>query len=375
MICPPLRCDKDEGRSRAARLPDYPRIPLPVNGVEASARDCCPRFACASVRAHMGDILDLSERYWRGEIPPREMWRPTGKSEELAAGVHFHAWANVTAIRTEAGLVLVGHGHVFRARPNVCRRARRGAGSAPRRRLHARSRGSRVRPAPISRRGAGEGWPAPSIVGHRNIAGRFDRYRLTRAVERPHQLAAVLHPLRLADGVRLSDGRLRRRACPRGGRRAARAESRAGRDRRPYLALVARAPHPLHRRSLLLGRAQRRQSRRRSSATRRNGRARCGPWPDAARSCSSPATACPSWERPACARRSRTPRSGWRALERETVTRMNAGLALDQILAEVRPPAHLADRPYLRAGTTSPSTSCGTSGGSTAAGGMASPRI
>ena len=34
------------------------------------------------------------------------MWRPTGKSEELATGVHFfHAWANVTAIRTEAGLV------------------------------------------------------------------------------------------------------------------------------------------------------------------------------------------------------------------------------------------------------------------------------
>src|SRR5438876_6606330 len=59
----------------------------------------------------MGDILDLSERSWRGEIPPREMWRPTGKSEELAAGVHFfHAWANITAIRTETGPVLVDTG-------------------------------------------------------------------------------------------------------------------------------------------------------------------------------------------------------------------------------------------------------------------------
>jgi alkyl sulfatase BDS1-like metallo-beta-lactamase superfamily hydrolase len=36
-------------------------------------------------------------------------------------------------------------------------------------------------------------------------------------------------------------------------------------------------------------------------------------------------------------------------LERETVARMNAGLGLDQILAEVRPPAHLAGRPYLQA--------------------------
>jgi hypothetical protein len=36
-------------------------------------------------------------------------------------------------------------------------------------------------------------------------------------------------------------------------------------------------------------------------------------------------------------------------LERETVVRMNAGATLEQILAEVRPPAHLADRPYLQA--------------------------
>jgi len=35
-------------------------------------------------------------------------------------------------------------------------------------------------------------------------------------------------------------------------------------------------------------------------------------------------------------------------LERETVARMNAGQSLEQILAEVRPPAHLADRPYLQ---------------------------
>jgi alkyl sulfatase BDS1-like metallo-beta-lactamase superfamily hydrolase len=33
----------------------------------------------------------------------------------------------------------------------------------------------------------------------------------------------------------------------------------------------------------------------------------------------------------------------------ETVARMNAGAMLDQILAEVRPPAHLVGRPYLHA--------------------------
>jgi hypothetical protein len=60
----------------------------------------------------MGGILDLAESFWQGQIPPRDMWRPTGKSEELAPGVvFFHTWANVTAIRTEAGLVLVDTGN------------------------------------------------------------------------------------------------------------------------------------------------------------------------------------------------------------------------------------------------------------------------
>jgi alkyl sulfatase BDS1-like metallo-beta-lactamase superfamily hydrolase len=36
------------------------------------------------------------------------------------------------------------------------------------------------------------------------------------------------------------------------------------------------------------------------------------------------------------------------ALEAQTVARMNAGATLDTILAEVRPPAHLAARPYLQ---------------------------
>jgi alkyl sulfatase BDS1-like metallo-beta-lactamase superfamily hydrolase len=36
-------------------------------------------------------------------------------------------------------------------------------------------------------------------------------------------------------------------------------------------------------------------------------------------------------------------------LVNETVTRMNAGLALEDILAEVKPPAHLSERPYLQA--------------------------
>jgi len=32
----------------------------------------------------MGDVLDLAERAWRGEISPRELWRPTGRQKEIA---------------------------------------------------------------------------------------------------------------------------------------------------------------------------------------------------------------------------------------------------------------------------------------------------
>jgi hypothetical protein len=67
----------------------------------------------------MGDILDLAKRFWQGQVPPRDLWRPTHKSEELAPGVVFlHTWANVTAIRTDAGLVLVDTGN-YAARADI----------------------------------------------------------------------------------------------------------------------------------------------------------------------------------------------------------------------------------------------------------------
>ena len=64
----------------------------------------------------MGDVLALAERFWRGEVKGADLVRATGVTEEIAPGVLFaHAFANVTAIRTEAGLVLVDTGN-FRAR-------------------------------------------------------------------------------------------------------------------------------------------------------------------------------------------------------------------------------------------------------------------
>jgi alkyl sulfatase BDS1-like metallo-beta-lactamase superfamily hydrolase len=128
----------------------------------------------------MGDVLDLAERFWRGEVPRRDLWRPTGKHEELVPGlVFFHIWANVTALRTEAGLVLVDTGN-FAARDRTFSAVRA------------------VDPAPVAAAVYTHGhvdhacglppflaearekkWPEPCIIAHRNVAARFDRYRMT----------------------------------------------------------------------------------------------------------------------------------------------------------------------------------------------------
>ena len=64
----------------------------------------------------MGDVLALAERFWRGEVTGPDLVRATGVTEEIVPGVLFtHAFANVTALRTDAGLVLVDTGN-FRTR-------------------------------------------------------------------------------------------------------------------------------------------------------------------------------------------------------------------------------------------------------------------
>jgi hypothetical protein len=42
----------------------------------------------------MGQILDRAEQCWAGGVEPREFWKATGATEEIAPGVFFvHAFA------------------------------------------------------------------------------------------------------------------------------------------------------------------------------------------------------------------------------------------------------------------------------------------
>src|SRR5215813_7137833 len=297
----------------------------------------------------MGDILDLAERSWRGDIAPRELWRPTGKQEEIAPGVLFlHTWANVTVIRTTAGLVLVDTGsYASRARTFTAVRA------VDRRPVHAAvyTHGHVDHACglpPFLEEAREQGWPAPIVVGHRNIAARFDRYRRTAPWNglinsRQFSIAATWpttydYPDVTYDAThRLEAGDLELELTHARGETddhtwiwwPARRILFTG-DLFLWVAPNAGNPQKVQRHAAEWARALRAMAERPAELI-------------------VPGHGMPVFGA-ARVRQALEDTAEWlETLEHETVARMNAGLTLDRILAEVRPPAHLAERPYLQA--------------------------
>jgi alkyl sulfatase BDS1-like metallo-beta-lactamase superfamily hydrolase len=128
----------------------------------------------------MGEILDLAERYWQGTHPSRDLWRPSGRSEEIAPGVVFlHTWANVTVLRTAAGLALIDTGnYLARDRTFAAVRAIDPAPVAAAVYTHGHVDHA-CGMGPFLVEAAGRGWARPRIAGHRNVRARFERYRRT----------------------------------------------------------------------------------------------------------------------------------------------------------------------------------------------------
>jgi alkyl sulfatase BDS1-like metallo-beta-lactamase superfamily hydrolase len=297
----------------------------------------------------MGDILDLAERFWRGEIAPRELWRPTGKQEEIAPGVLFlHTWANVTVIRTTAGLVLVDTGsYASRARTFAAVRA------VDRRPVHAAvyTHGHVDHVCglpPFLEEAREQGWPAPLVIGHRNIAARFDRYRRTAPWNglinsRQFSVAATWptaydYPDVVYDAThRLEAGDLELELTHARGETddhtwiwwPARRILFTG-DLFLWVAPNAGNPQKVQRHAAEWARALRAMGERPAELL-------------------VPGHGMPVFGA-ARVRQALEDTAEWlETLERETVAGMNAGFTLDRILAEVRPPAHLAERPYLQA--------------------------
>src|SRR5438094_6002487 len=296
----------------------------------------------------MGEVLDLAERFWRGEIPRRDLWRPTGKHEELAPGlVFFHTWANVTALRTEAGLVLVDTGNfATRDRTFAAVRAVDPAPLAAAVYTHGHVDHACGLP-PFLAEAREKGRPEPAIVGHRNAPARFDRYRMTAPWNglinsRQFSVAAAWpteyqYPGTIYDTTHVLEV---------GGVRLELTHARGETDDHTWLWWPAR-------RILFTGdlffwvapNAGNPQKVQRYAAE----------WAAALRAMAARGAELlvPGHGVPVVGagrvRQVLEDTAEWlETLERETVARMNAGATLEQILAEVRPPAHLADRPYLQ---------------------------
>ncbi|HEX6778437.1 MAG TPA: alkyl sulfatase dimerization domain-containing protein [Ktedonobacterales bacterium] len=130
----------------------------------------------------MDSMLDLADRLWRGETPI-EHANPMSPRNELAdvadGTVFINSFANVSALRTEAGLALIDSGSPMTGQ--TIHGLARGWNSQP---LHTviythghidHVFGVQV----FEEEARAKGWPMPRVIGHEAVAARFDRYRLT----------------------------------------------------------------------------------------------------------------------------------------------------------------------------------------------------
>jgi glyoxylase-like metal-dependent hydrolase (beta-lactamase superfamily II) len=128
------------------------------------------------------DILALADRLWRGEVTTSQH-HPVGHLgglAEICDGVAFvPAFANVTAIATGDGLVLVDTGSSLAAQA-IHEDLRRWTDQRLHTAIYSHGHIDHVFGVPVWEAEASEhGWPAPVVVAHEAVPRRFDRYRMT----------------------------------------------------------------------------------------------------------------------------------------------------------------------------------------------------
>src|SRR5580692_2013018 len=128
------------------------------------------------------DVLALADRLWRGEVTTSEFHpvRHVGGLAEICDGVAFlPAFANVTAVATADGLVLVDTGSAFAARA-IHDDVRGWTSQRLNTAIYSHGHIDHVFGVPVWESEASErGWPAPEVIAHEALPLRFDRYLMT----------------------------------------------------------------------------------------------------------------------------------------------------------------------------------------------------
>jgi alkyl sulfatase BDS1-like metallo-beta-lactamase superfamily hydrolase len=127
-------------------------------------------------------VVETADRLWRGEVDITDVhpFAVLGDLEEVADGVGFvPSFANVTALRTDDGLVLVDTGSAPLAQ-HVHGQVRRFSAARLHTAVYSHGHIDHVFGVPLFEQEAAErGWPAPHVVAHEALPARFDRYVLT----------------------------------------------------------------------------------------------------------------------------------------------------------------------------------------------------
>jgi alkyl sulfatase BDS1-like metallo-beta-lactamase superfamily hydrolase len=130
----------------------------------------------------MGRVLDLAEKLWTGEASVEDIhpFSMLGEAEEVADGVAFvPSFANVSAFRTDEGLVLVDTGSEQLAQ-HVHGTLRRWDQTRLHTAVYSHGHIDHVFGVPLfESEAADRGWAPPRVVAHEALPLRFDRYVLT----------------------------------------------------------------------------------------------------------------------------------------------------------------------------------------------------
>jgi len=297
----------------------------------------------------MGRLLELADAFWQGTSTEGHPWQVTGQFEEIADGLFFvHVFANVSVLRTREGLVMVDTG-AWLGRDRTFALVRRIDPARLHTAIYTHGHADHAFGLPpFLAEAADKKLPRPRIVGHENVAPRFERYRKTHGYNATINARQFSTPASWPTEFDAPDTTYESELTLEvGGTTLELHHARGETDDHTWIFLP-------QRKILFSGdqfiwvtpNAGNPQKVQRYAAD----------WAVSLREMAAkeaevlvPGHGLPivGAER---VRQALTDTAEWlEHLERETVARMNAGETLDTILHEVKPPAHLAQRPYLQA--------------------------
>ena len=135
----------------------------------------------------MGTISDLAEKLWSGETSPdvRHPWLPLHEIEELDRGLAFvSSFANVAAVETDDGLVLIDTGSFLLAQ-QVHGAVRSWSGRPLHTAIYTHGHVDHVfGTAVFDAEARDRGWRVPRVIAHEGVPARFDRYVKTAGLNR-----------------------------------------------------------------------------------------------------------------------------------------------------------------------------------------------